>query len=154
MRFELKWGYRIKNVENIALLKEYFGDTFDKECASKEYNAENLFEVDVCGKVWVNLNSEEDFLKNGREISKNAAEFVKNGMKEHGYKFLYSRILRDEALELSGFGKENRILDLSVDRIVKCYKKESGKIVMSDIMFKYSQTGFEAKEICPAIEKN
>ena len=151
MRYEINWGYSVKVDKDtqIETLKYYFGDTFSKKCKNEEYSEDNLFEVDVCGKVWVKLNSDEEFLKNNREIAKKTAHFIKKNMEEYGAKFLYSNILRNKVAETDGFSKENQVLDLSVDRFVKCYKKVAGKIVATDMMFKYDQIGFESTDINP-----
>ncbi len=153
MRYEINWGYSVKvdKDSEIEKLKFYFGDTFSKKCKNEEYSEDNLFEIDVCGKIWANLNSEEDFLKNGKILAKKTAQFVKQNMELHGHNFLYSNILRKNIAEIGGFAKENGILDLSVDKMVKCYKKIAGKIVAKDIMFVYNKVGFEETEINPAI---
>ncbi len=90
MRYEIKWGYSVKVDKDtqIETLKYYFGDTFSKKCKNEEYSEGNLFEVDVCGKVWVKLNSDEEFLKNNREIAKKTAHFIEENMEKYGTKFL------------------------------------------------------------------
>lgn len=153
MRYEINWGYSVKvnKDSDIEKLKFYFGETFSKKCERGEFSEDNLFEISVCGKIWKNLNSEEEFLKNKTTLARETAQFVKKNMELYGHNFLYSNILRNNVAEIGGFAKENGILDLSVDKMVKCYKKIAGKIVAKDIMFVYNKVGFEETEINPSL---
>lgn len=155
MVFKINWGLKL-NAKDYSLddLKKYLSGIFSKECKSGEYSEADLYEVVVCGKVFAELNSEADFHSKEKEIAKNTANFVKENLNCFGYQFLYSDILRTNVLVRSEFGKENQVFDMSVDKIVKCYKNEGGRVVSSDhdIMFKYDKMGFEVIEVNSGLE--